>query len=45
MNERIKAMFQDKIDDAFIVSSLDARGYVDEYNLPELESTVYDVSR
>lgn len=41
LNRAIRDMFQVKIDDAVIASSLDARGYVVEYHLPELESKMF----
>lgn len=41
VNEKIKAMFQDKIDGRVIRPSLDSRGYVIDYYLPELESKMF----
>ena len=41
VNRKIKAMFSDKIDGGEIPPSLDSRGYVDEYHLPELESKMF----
>lgn len=41
INEKIRDMFAAEIDDTRIVSSLDNRGYVVEYHLPELESTMF----
>jgi len=41
INQKIKEMFQDKTDDQKILPSLDARGYVDEYHLPETESIMF----
>lgn len=41
LNRAIRNMFQAKIDDATIASSLDSRGYVNEYHLPELESKMF----
>ncbi|MEH6451212.1 MAG: hypothetical protein V7765_21280 [Oleispira sp.] len=40
-NFKIKEMFQPEIDDRKIKSSLDARGYVIEYHLPEIESQMF----
>lgn len=41
INREIKKMFQAKIDDAKITPSLDSRGYVIDYHLPELESKMF----
>ena len=41
VNQRIKEMFQEEIDGAIIVPSLDSRGYVSEYHLPEVESNMF----
>jgi len=41
INKAIKLMFMDKIDDSIVESSLDSRGYVDEYLLKELESKMF----
>lgn len=41
INREIRKMFQDKIDGGIITPSLDSRGYVVEYHLPELESKMF----
>ena len=41
INRKIKEMFRDKIDGGKIPPSLDSRGYVTEYHLPELESKMF----
>jgi len=41
VNKAIRNMFSDKIDDSVIESSLDTRGYVNEYFLQELESKMF----
>ena len=41
INESIKNMFSDKIDGQIIRPSIDARGYVIDYHLPELESKMF----
>lgn len=41
LNRAIRNMFSSKIDDAVIASSMDSRGYVSEYYLPELESKMF----
>lgn len=41
VNKAIKAMFSEKIDDSVLESLTDSRGYVVEYYLPELESTMF----
>ena len=41
VNEAIKKMFPNEIDDRKIRSSLDSRGYVIDYHLPEAESVMY----
>lgn len=41
VNRKIKSMFGEKIDGGTITPSLDARGYVSEYSLPELESKMF----
>lgn len=41
INLKVKDMFSDKIDGNKILPSLDARGYVVDYNLPELESKMF----
>jgi len=41
INRKIKLMFQDKIDGGVIRPSLDARGYVAEYHVPELEAKMF----
>jgi len=41
INAKIKDMFADKIDGQIIRPSLDSRGYVTDYNLPELEATMF----
>lgn len=41
VNRKIKAMFSDKIDGGIISPSLDSRGYVEEYYVPELESKMF----
>lgn len=41
LNRAIRNMFSDKIDGAVIASSIDSRGYVSEYLLPELESKMF----
>lgn len=41
VNRKIKEMFPEKIDGGKIPPSLDNRGYVVEYNLPELESKMF----
>lgn len=40
-NFKIKEMFKSEIDDRKIRSSLDARGYVVEYHLPEIEAQMF----
>lgn len=41
INRKIKSIFQAKIDGGVITPSFDKRGYVSEYNLPELESKMF----
>lgn len=41
INLAIRNMFQVKIDDSTIKSSIDSRGYVSDYYLPELESKMF----
>lgn len=41
VNRKILAMFQAEIDGGVISPSLDGRGYVDEYHLPEVESNMF----
>ena len=41
LNKKVRVMFQSKIDDSTIKSSLDSRGYVTDYHLPELESKMF----
>lgn len=41
VNRKIKAMFAEKIDGGEISPSLDSRGYVDYYHLPEKESKMF----
>ncbi|MCY9853993.1 hypothetical protein [Vibrio mediterranei] len=41
VNQKIREMFPDEIDGNKIVPSFDARGYVDEYHLPEVESNMF----
>lgn len=41
INRNIKAMFGDEIDGGRIPPSLDSRGYVIDYHLPELESKMF----
>jgi len=41
VNEKIRDMFAAEIDGSFIGSSLDSRGYVAEYHLPEVESNMF----
>ncbi len=41
VNESIRKMFSDKIDGQIIRPSLDSRGYVVDYHLPELESKMF----
>ncbi len=41
INESIRGMFSEKIDGQIIRPSLDSRGYVSEYHLPELESKMF----
>ena len=41
IHEKIKKMFSEKIDGQIIRPSLDSRGYVAEYHLPELESKMF----
>ena len=41
VNRKIKSMFQDKLDGGIISPSLDSRGYVVDYFLPELESKMF----
>ena len=41
INQKIREMFAVEIDDAEIASSLDSRGYVAEYHLNELYSTMF----
>lgn len=44
VNEKIRVMFQDKIDGRKIGHQIDSRGYVVEYYLPELESKMFVAS-
>lgn len=41
INRKIKSLFKEKIDGGLITPSLDSRGYVIDYNLPELESKMF----
>ena len=41
VNRKIRDMFPAEIDGGKIPPSLDTRGYVDFYRLPELESTMF----
>lgn len=41
VNRKVREMFADKIDGGIIPPSLDSRGYVVEYHLPELESKMF----
>jgi hypothetical protein len=41
INRKVKQMFADKIDGGIISPSLDARNYVTDYHLPELESKMF----
>ena len=41
VNRKVLAMFEAEIDGGIISPSLDARGYVDEYHLPEVESNMF----
>lgn len=41
INEAIRSMFKDKIEGRVVRPSLDARGYVSEYHLPELEAKMF----
>ena len=41
VNSKIRGMFQDEIDGGEISPSLDSRGYVTEYHLPETESNMF----
>jgi len=41
INRKIKQMFSEKIDGGIISPSLDARNYVSNYHLPELESKMF----
>lgn len=41
LNRAIRNMFQEKIDDAIIASSLNPNGTVNDYHLPELESKMF----
>ena len=40
VNKKIREMFAQEIDDKKILSSLDLRGYVNEYYLPEIEANM-----
>ena len=41
IHKAIRIMFAQKIDDSILESSIDSRGYVEEYYLPELESKMF----
>ncbi len=41
INEKIRLMFSDEIEGRVIRPSLDSRGYVTDYHLPELESVMF----
>jgi len=41
VNRKILAMFQSEIDGGIISPSFDSRGYIEEYNLPEVESQMF----
>ena len=41
VNRKVLSMFQSEIDGVIITPSLDARGYVTEYHLPEIEAQMF----